>query len=91
MHQEYWLLKKEYDALVIKHEELKKSIEQQSGLDWSIEDIFAYAADNDYSITYAQADIAFTDMLQNADASQGFSWDTIEHYVIKHGSKNEEG
>ena len=65
---------------------LKAEFEQYKleSIKWSVED---FTAQDRYDITEEQAQIALEEMIQNHSCNYGITWETLEYYTHKYGTK----
>lgn len=73
--------KQEYETLQKKFEQYK--IES---IKWDADDFIYYELEG-YTIDLEQSEAALKDMIKNHDAEYGITWNTVEYYITKYGTK----
>lgn len=79
----YW--KKKYQKLEEEFEQYKKE-----SIKWGVLDFLDLQVEG-YSIDEDQAQEALEEMIDDHDCNNGITWDTLEYYIEKHGTKVEKG
>lgn len=77
----YMVLQKAYRALEKKYKKL-----EETSVTWSVLDFMDYESD-DYEISKKQAKSALKEMIKDHDCNVGITWDVVDFYYEKWGTK----
>jgi hypothetical protein len=73
--------KEEFLHLQMQYEKYRKE-----SIKWDVEDFIYYDLEG-YTMDLEQSEAALQDMINNHDAEDGITWNTVEYYITKYGTK----
>ena len=73
--------KEEFLHLQMQFEEYRRQ-----SIKWDVEDFIYYDLEG-YTMDLEQSEAALQDMIKNHDAEYGITWNTVEYYITKYGTK----